>query len=372
MIAIWLLGSAFAQEPAPAAPAPAPAAPAPAPAAPAPAAPPSADAPPPELGPAVAPEVPEAVAPEGGMVDRIAATVNDDVIALSEVYDLGSDFILKKCAAGASPSCVQDAEVEVLDALIRRTLMHQELTKLQQDVSAEEVDQAIDRTVQQYQLPDRQALRDEVEASGKKWEAYRDELKEYLRTQAFQGRVLAPRISISEDELRDLYQRTVRGTMKPVVKVTGFGMQLPPGASPEQVAEVTARAQQVVDQVNAGQLGWDDAIKTYDQGAAGMFGGQEFVQGALVEPLDSAIFQAPVGTVQPPLRMTVPNGSEVLFVIRVDDKQQKAQASPFEDVKDQLQNEVFEQKLQDAEEEWYQRARREAAVDVKIGKPAGS
>jgi len=307
------------------------------------------------------------------MVDRIAAVVNDDVITLSEVYDLGADYIAKKCPTTGDQKwsdCVANAELEVLDSLIRRSLMHQELTKLQQDITPAEVDQAIDHTVQQYQLADRQALRDTVEASGKKWEQYRDELTEYLRTQAFQGRVLAPRISISEDELRDLYQRTARTVMRPVAKVHGFAVAIPSGATPDQQALALSEAQSLVDQINSGKVAWDDAVKQYDVGLAGSFG--DVSQGSLIEPLNTAVFNAPIGVAQPPLRMSAGNGADLLVILRVDEKASKSDASPFEEVKDQLQEQVFQTKLQDAEEEWYQRARREAAVSVKLAPKTGS
>jgi parvulin-like peptidyl-prolyl isomerase len=56
----------------------------------------------------------------------------------------------------------------------------------------------------------------------------------------------------------------------------------------------------------------------------------------------------------------------VLFVLRVDSKTEKSEVAPFEEVKEQLRDQVFGEKLVDAEEEWYQRARREAAINVLL------
>ncbi|MCA9493366.1 MAG: SurA N-terminal domain-containing protein, partial [Myxococcales bacterium] len=128
------------------------------------------------------------------IVDRVAASVNEDVVLLSEIYEIGADFVPQRCPS-MEDACVREAEIEVLDALIERSLIQQELVKLGMAITASDVDQAIDRTVQQYQLPDRQALRDEVERSGKRWDDYRDEMEEYIREQTFKGRVLAPRVS---------------------------------------------------------------------------------------------------------------------------------------------------------------------------------
>lgn len=406
------------------------------------------------------------------VVDRIAAVVNDEVVALSDVYDLGRDFVEQRCPAAVAPipepaplpepvvpaegvppidpptppvvpepapaeptlggepgqpvvpgtlppeptepavppvepitapgplpepvasetpapepapsepvtladplpppapgveRCAAEAELEILDALIRRVLIRQELVRLELDVTAADVDQAIDRTVRQYQLADRQALKAEVEGGGKRWDQYRDELLEFLRTQAFQGRVLAPRVTVTEDELNDFYQRTARKVTKPVVKVSGLGMGIPAEATPEEAAMKVTEAELLVEDLNAGKISWEDAVERYDQGAAGMFANPELVAAtSYIPPLSTTILAAPVGVVQAPVRMDNPNGMTVLFILRVDQREERSEVAPFEEVKDQIKDQVFSEKLADAEEEWYQRARREAAVDVKL------
>jgi peptidyl-prolyl cis-trans isomerase SurA len=298
------------------------------------------------------------------VVDRIAAVVNDEIVALSEVYELGAPFIQQRCPALDEP-CTTEAELEVLDALIRRSLIHQELRRLDLDVSAADVDQAIDRTMQQFGLPDRQALKTEVEAGGKRWDQYREELFEYLRDQNFKGRVLAPRVTVTDDEIRDFYNDTARKVVKPVVRVSGFGVALPPGVTPEQEAEITAKVGEVVTQLNDQKLAWEEAVRLYDAGVSGWFLDREFAPEELIEPLSSTVFNASVGVAQLPVKMKG-GQADVLVVLRVDEKSEKSEAAPFEEIKEELRNQVFQEKLLEAEEEWYQRARREAAVDVKL------
>lgn len=310
----------------------------------------------------------EDAAPTGslGIVDRVAAVVNNDVVALSEIYELGSDFIGQKCPAGEA-SCVDGAELEVLDALIRRVLVRQELRRLQVDVTEAEIDQALDGMVQSYQLGDRQALRTEVEASGKRWDQYREEVRETLRTRKFQTSVLAPRVSVTDDETRDVYQRTARSVSRPVVKLSGIGIPLTPETPPAEQEKIIEQANLLTTMLNSGQMKWDEAVKRYDAGVSAMFADQEFDQDTIIEPL-RVVFDAPVGVVQAPIRVANEGGLDVLFVLRVDERTSKTRAAAYEDVKAELENQVFQQKLTEAEEEWYQRARREAAVDIKIGK----
>ena len=81
-------------------------------------------------------------------VDRIAAVVDDEVITLSEVYELGSDFIVAQCSSEeGGPTCYAEAEVEVLDTLVKWALVRQQLKELEMGVTGEEVDSAVDMVI---------------------------------------------------------------------------------------------------------------------------------------------------------------------------------------------------------------------------------
>lgn len=296
------------------------------------------------------------------VVDRIAAVVDDDVIALSEVYALGGDYIRERC--DADRACMTEMELEVLDALIQRALVRRELSKLDAQVTGEEIDQAITRIVQDAGMADRQALRAQLEAEGTRWDAFRDEIAEQLRTQRFQQRVIGPRVLIGDDEVADLYQRTVRKGRAPEARLSALGIVIPPDAPASLQEQMTAETQKLVDALNAGQIQWDEAVKTYDgAGLASIVGGRTYREGQLAGPIDAVAFSAEPGVVQPPVRV-----GNVLFVIRVDERGMGATAIPsLEEMDAQLRNQLFQEKVGAAEEEWYQRARREAAVDVLLG-----
>jgi len=305
-----------------------------------------------------------ALAAQAGVVDRVAAVVNDDVLTLSEVYQLGEDFLVKRCP-DRDAACVAPAELEVLDALIRRSLISQELTRLEIQVTAADVDKAIDRTVQQYQLADRAALRSEVEATGKRWDQYRQELLEVMRTNAFQGRVLAPRITVNDDEVRDFYQRAARKVLTRVANVHGLGIPVPDGLAVEDMAALTLQASRLVDQINTGAISWEEAVEKHDgAGVSRMLTGKAFSPGELLAEIDQVVFAAEAGVVQQPRRI-----GDVLFVVRVASFDEVSEVAPIEEIKEQLTEQLFQEKLIEAEEEWYQRARREAAIDVKLAVP---
>jgi peptidyl-prolyl cis-trans isomerase SurA len=300
---------------------------------------------------------------QGGVVDRVAAVVGDEVIALSEIYELAPlEFFAERCPTSEA-RCITEVELEVLDALLRRALIRRELVRLGMDVTAVDVDQAIDRMVREFGLEDRQALRAQVEATDTRWDQYRDEVLEQLRTRRFQERVLLPRVNIREDEIVAEYNRQSRGAVRPYAKVSAFGIPLDPAAPPEQQAETQRQTELLVTAIREGRVSWDEAVATYDgAGLAPMFSGQEFTQGSLVEAVDAAVFTSEIGAIADPIRV-----NDVLFVLRVDERGERAAGTrSLEESREDLRNILFQEKIVEAEEEWYQRARREATIDIKL------
>lgn len=300
-----------------------------------------------------------------GVVDRVAAVVEDEVIALSQVYELGADYIAQRCQ-NHGPRCEYNMELEVLDALIKRVLIRQELEQLGMRVSGREIDQAINQVVAENGMADRQELRAALTSEGVSWDAFRDDLAEQMRLQRFQGGVLAPRVTVRDDEIEDAYKRTARSSRLEEVSLSALGIVLPEESTAEQMAEAVAQAGAIVGQINTGELSFEEAVGQYDSaGLSTVVGGQRYPQGALHSSVDSVAFKAELGVVQPPIKV-----GNVLFIIRVDEKGLgEARVVPLEEVEDQLRNALFQEKVTEAEEEWYQRARRLASVEIMLPEP---
>ena len=206
-------------------------------------------------------------------------------MALSDVYELGGTFIERRCPESAD-DCVREAELEILDVQIRRDAdsARSSIASGCRSPPPTWIGRSIDETVRQYpNIADRAALRAQVEASGQRWDQYREELFEYLRDQNFQGRVLAPRVTMNDNEVQDRYQRETRRMKKDVAMVTGFGIALPEGTDPVPEAppegsdpadppserdQVRAQANLLVNALNAGEIPWDEAVVKFD-GAGG-------------------------------------------------------------------------------------------------------
>lgn len=300
---------------------------------------------------------------EPGVIDRLAAVVGDEPIALSEVYDIGADFIIESCPAQRRV-CVRQAEIDILDSLILRVLIRQELAALQQDVSAAELSQTLDDIARDNNFPDQSGLRSAVEESGERWDAYRDEIRDQLRQGRFQNWIIGPRIPVSEDELVDAYRRMTRGAAAPSkVRFEAITIPVDTAAGAELLGEAVVQARAIWTQLDSGELTWEQAIAEHHSGAiTGPTGDRlpPVSQGDMVGALDTAVFSTQEGQIAEPV---VASGH--IFIVRVAE-QIEAEVLPFEEVRDALAQQVKGQKSELEIEQWYLQARRKAAVRVLI------
>jgi parvulin-like peptidyl-prolyl isomerase len=297
------------------------------------------------------------------VVDRIAAVVNEAVITLSDIYDLGSREILETCEGDAQ--CTAEVEGQVLDVLIRQELMKQELVKLSYDITADEIDGLIQQTLVEHGYASREELRVAVEAEGFTWESYRSFLADRERVNRFQGLVLRNRVTISDDEVKDIYQRLVRDMDGPtVLRIAAFGYKLPKDATVEQRA---AAAQELFDQlaaVRAGTLAWAAVAEKYDTAkVARLFENQTFGEGDLLPALSKAVFALDVKGVTDPVLV----GDVIYGAVVIGREKGVVAAPPLEQVQDNLMEQLFAQKIEAAEDQWYTVARRTAAIKRLVG-----
>ena len=319
--------------------------------------------------------------------DRIAAVVNDDVITLSEVYELGAEFISE---AALTPDARREAEINVLDSLVLRSLVSQELMRLDFDVTEDELTGAIDEVASNNGM-DLKQLRQEIENSGLTWSLYQTQLKESLRQMKFNQTILQPRIQVEEDGLLDLYQRKVRA-MDSIME-SEIGAIFLKAASGFRDAKSVAKendmrieeAQAMIDkakathqkalsqklaaiqeQLDAGAK-FEDIASAFDEGGFNKNEGRMgiFPEGQLRGDLDAAAFSTPVGSLSEPIET-----EQGLFLIYVYDRRPQA-APSFEDMRSALLDEYYEARFERETEIWFTQAKRRAHIEVMLEDPKG-
>jgi peptidyl-prolyl cis-trans isomerase SurA len=299
-------------------------------------------------------------APAGVVVERVAAVVNDDVVLLSEVNELGGAYLADVAARRGD---LKAARAEVLERLIERTLMRQAVRRLNLDVSDADVDRTIEDISGRNQLT-RVQLRAEVERGGMTWDSYRAELTENLREMKFKQMVLRPRIEVREDEVQDAYRRATKDSPTRT-HVQALFLAWPAGADEAGRAAVVARAEALRTQAQRG-TDFSELSRAHDQGPFGAQGGEmgTFGPGELVPSLETAVQATATGAVSAPV-----SSERGVFLLRVADR--SAGGAELEAVRAKLVEAITSSHIDEERERWFQQARREASVRVLLDVAAG-
>ena len=301
-------------------------------------------------------------------LDRVAAVVNNDVIALSEVYGIGSDYIKRFSQDERSR---RKAELSVLETLIMRSLISQELERMKMTVTQEELDGAL-ADVSRSNGIDVDRLKSEVEKSGMAWDQYLQEMRQSLSQMKFQRAILQPRITIDEDALLDLYQRKV--SESPSERDLG-AIFLSNAITPEEAetgTQLQARQEMVLGvKIEALRTDLDsgksfaDVAAAYDEGGFGSNGGKmgSFAQGSLRPDLDQAAFKTPIGKLSSPV--CDQTGCYMLFVFA----EQKKEGPAFSELRPQLLDAYYAERFEAETRIWTEQAKRRASIEIKLATP---
>jgi peptidyl-prolyl cis-trans isomerase SurA len=298
----------------------------------------------------------------GAVVERVAAVVNNEVIALSQIYEIGSDFIAEETGLDASPSSRRSAELKVLEELIAQELMVQEMSRLGIDVTSTEVDQALDDIASRNGV-ERGQLKSEVERTGLAWSAYRESITQELRGMKFNQVVLQPRVSLNEDEIANLY-KTKASTLEGGRVLDGIFLawtESVTAAAPESFVERLAEARAGL----ATGKTWSDLVAAFPESPYASLEGRmsAYQKGELVESLEAVAWSLPLGDVSAPV---VTDGG--VFLLRYAEVA-PSQMPDLEQMRSQLQMELMAGKIESEKELWLVQARRRASVEIKLEAP---
>jgi peptidyl-prolyl cis-trans isomerase SurA len=298
------------------------------------------------------------------VVERIAAVVNDEIIMLSEVEDHAAP-VLRQVEAIPDPVTREQQRQKqlrrALDDLVSARLISQEATKRKLTITGEEVQAHIDRVKAQQGWDDDQ-LRMYLSGQGMNLAELRDQVREQLlRTKVIRA-ALGEKLQISDSDLKEYY-RTRKSRARDDVELEGAHILIP--LSPEPTAaEVAAAEQQARELIQRARNGEDFAelAKKYSQGPAAESGGYlgSFRRGSLDPALEEAMFGLQAGEIGGPVRSRF--GIHVVKVIS-----RKEVAPPdFETIKPQLQQELFEERMESEVGHWVEELKKKAFIEVRL------
>ena len=315
-----------------------------------------------------------ALAPLNGtaeLVDRVVAVVNDDVITLSELEKEGEPLyrdISAKTPSASLADTLQDAREHVLDQLIEKRLVAQKAKAANLSVSDAEVDAAFEQMLAQNKVS-REGFLARLKNEGVTETAY----KEDLRGQILQGKLVntdvRSKVVVTEEEILDYYDTHYTS------QVSGEGYYLlqigiswvdpqNPDASAEVLRvnklEAKEQAEKILAMARDGEDFKDLARKYSTMPSAGDGGDIGIFQlDEMASYMREAVQSLKPGEISDVI--DTPEGYQFFKLINSEDGTIVIK-TPLEEVKDQIRNSLYEERLKDAYGTWLEELKNQAYI----------
>ncbi|MBT8041066.1 MAG: peptidylprolyl isomerase [Gammaproteobacteria bacterium] len=253
-----------------------------------------------------------------GEIDGIVALVDEDVILRSELDQAIAGIVAQIRARGEAMPPQHLLESQVLERLIINELQIQRALQTGIRISDADIDQYMVNIAQSNGITVQQ-MRQSIEADGMEFGEFRRNIGEQLMTDRLQQRIINGMDPITDTEVDILLASEDASGGE--YNVSHILVTIPDGATPQQIAEAQAKADDIYQRLQDG-LDFASAAISYSEG-------QEALQGGLVgwRDLNSvpAFFADAIRDVEPG-EITEPVRSQVgLHIIKVNDFREQRQ-----------------------------------------------
>ena len=295
----------------------------------------------------------------GAIVDQIVATANGEIITLNDV-NTRLELMLKNQPTEDEDQ-INEARREVLDQLIERALVAQEMQALKLKVEEKEVDEAIERiktgnnvTQEQFEV--------QLGRVGLDLASFRKDVRDQLARIKLANRVLRPGIIIPDDQVSAYFDQHRDEFLKVgQVLLRNIQLSLPDNPTDDDVKVQTQLAERITKEIRAG-LPFVEAARKYSQGHnAGSGGDMGPVQLKEMSPaIRQAVEGLKDGDVSKPIRLS--DTIQVLQVVELFDTEDKIKRR----AKPQIQEILASQELARKYKEWITEKRAKSSIKISF------
>ena len=188
----------------------------------------------------------------GEMLDRIAAIVNDGLVLKSEL-DAQMDAVTKRLQEQKVELPSQSVlKQQVLDRLILQEIQTQHAKRVGLTVSDEQLNGALQEIAGRNKIPFDQ-LPTALAAQGVDYKAYREAMRKELTLSTLRQRDVIAHINVTPHELEQFLTRQQTSAANDEFNVSHILLSLPEAATPEQLEEITHKAQDLAARASKGE-----------------------------------------------------------------------------------------------------------------------
>jgi parvulin-like peptidyl-prolyl isomerase len=315
----------------------------------------------------IAAALPIAYAADVHIVEEIVAKVNGDIITRGEIeHNLKGmqEEARRQNVTGAQlAQAVKEMQQDGLRDQIDQLLLVQRAKDLSIKVDGD-VTRRLAEIQVQAKITDPDKFRTYVrEQTGMSYEDYRQQLTNQLLTQRVIADEISSRINIPENDLHKFYDEHKTEFVREEQVFLSQIVLSTEGKTPEQIAAIQKKATDLVARARKGEKFTDLARDNSDDVETARNGGEVGVRkrGEMPKQIEDLVFPLRRGSVTDPIKT-----SGGFLILKVDERFEPGQAS-FDEVKDQINQQLAVPKMQPRVREYLTRLRQDAFLEIKDG-----
>ncbi len=292
------------------------------------------------------------------VVERILAVVNDEIVTEQDLEIVMAPVVAqyRTMYTGAEyDEKVKEARQEFLSKVMDDKLILGEAKRKLVIVKDEEVDEMM--TEVRNKFPTREAFLSAIGEQNltekKLWNRFRDQ----LMTQKFVNYEVKSKVSVSPGEVNDYYKANEQDFKQgDQVHLQHILVR----SSTRSEEEAKTLADELMMQLTAGKP-FDEIAKASSEGAEAAEGGEMgwVEKGQLMGEIDEKVFSLQPGQLTGPIKSAL--GFHIFKLVERKDVSVK----PIADVRPQIQDILFKQKLRDRLESWMQTLKKNAYISIR-------
>jgi peptidyl-prolyl cis-trans isomerase SurA len=188
----------------------------------------------------------------GQMLDRIAAIVNDGLVLKSEL-DLQIDSVTKRLEEQKVELPSQSVlRQQVLDRLIVQEIEMQHAKRIGLSISDEQLNTTLQEIANRNKIPFDQ-LPTALAAQGIDYKLYRESMRKELTLSTLRQRDVISHINVTPHELEQYLARQHSAASNDEFNVSHILLSLPAAATPQQLEEISHKAQDLATRAQKGE-----------------------------------------------------------------------------------------------------------------------
>lgn len=248
-------------------------------------------------------------------VDRIVAVVNSEVITLSDLRQRVAQVTRQLTRQGTTLPPTDVLEKQVLERQIMERLQLQLANETSLRVDDLTVDRAVGRIADNNKMSMTQ-FRQALEQDGLSWERFREEVRNEMLLTRVREREVESRIVVSDAEVSNFLAHPENAAGQEEYNLSHILFRAPDGATPEQLARLRSKAEDVAARVARGEP-FDKLAASYSDAPDALTGGNLGWRGADRLP---SLFAEAVTSLKPGETTPILRSAAGFHIVRVVDR----------------------------------------------------